>query len=236
MERAGLNPSTVDLIFEGGDQGEAPEDPKPAGPIHFARSLPLTKALEKDVLLAYEMNGERLTHAHGAPLRLIVPGWYAVASVKWLTRIVAIDRQFQGYWQTSDYSYWDNSAGAPECKPITEMLVKSQMAHPQAHENVPKNSQYKIAGAAWSGAAKIATVEVSTDGGDSWQLADITSERNTGVWCLWHFDWQTPKEPCSRVLIARATDEKGNRQPAIHDSNHMTYMINFCLPIPVVVR
>jgi len=236
MERAGVDPSTVDLIFEGGDEGEAPGEIRPPGLIHFSRSVPMSKALDKDVLLAYEMNGERLTPAHGFPLRLIVPGWYAVASVKWLKRILAIDKQFQGYWQTVDYSFWVDNAGVPECKPITEMLVKSQMAYPQAHEKVPANSLYKVAGAAWSGSGKIVKVEVSTDGGESWKLAEITTERKLGVWSLWHYEWHTPKEPGDRVLLSRATDDKGNIQPPAHDIGHMTYMINFCLPIPVQVQ
>jgi DMSO/TMAO reductase YedYZ molybdopterin-dependent catalytic subunit len=236
IERAGINAETVDLMFEGGDVGLAPEEPKPIGSIHFARSLPLKKALDKSVLLAYEMNGERLTSAHGFPLRLIVPGWYAVASVKWLKRIVALDHVFQGYFQTIDYGYWDKSNGEPERKPITEMLVKAQIAHPQLHDTVPKDSKYVVSGAAWSGAGKVVGVELSTDGGASWHGAEISSESSVGMWCLWHYDWQTPKVAGEVVLLARATDEKGNTQAFVHDPDRDNYMINFCLPIPVQVQ
>jgi DMSO/TMAO reductase YedYZ molybdopterin-dependent catalytic subunit len=236
LELAGLNPETVDIVFEGGDFGEAPEEPKPLGEICFSRSLPLQKALEQDVLLAYAMNGEELTLAHGAPLRLIVPGWYAVASVKWLTRITAIAHTFQGYFQTIDYGYWDHSEGVPIRRPITEMLVKALISQPQAHEVIPKNTSYQISGAAWSGTAKIAKVEVSADGGASWGEAKITTEPSTNSWCLWNFAWQSPAEPGEYTLMARATDAGGNTQMAAHDYNRHAYMINFCVPIGVTVR
>ena len=236
LEQAGINPETVDLVFEGGDKGEAPEEPKPLGELYFSRSLPLSKALEQGVLLAYAMNGEELTVAHGAPLRLIVPGWYAVASVKWLTRITAINHTFQGYFQTVDYGFWDKSDGEPIRKPITEMLVKALIAHPQMHENVPANTEYLISGAAWSGSAIVTKVEVSTDHGATWNLATITTEPSTSVWCMRNYAWQTPANPGNRVLLARATDAKGNTQLFEHDYNRHAYMINFCFPIAVSVR
>ncbi len=235
LERAGLNADTVDIVIEGGDAGEGPEEPKPLGDIRFSRSLPIAKAMEDDVLLAYAMNGEDLTVAHGAPVRLIVPGWYAVASVKWLARIVAIDHTFQGYFQTIDYGYWDKSDGEPVRKPITEMLVKALIAHPQLHENVPANSEYLISGAAWSGTAKVKKVEVSTDNGVTWHAAKLTTEASTNAWCHWNFTWKTPGSG-ERTLMARATDALGNTQAAQHDYNRHAYMINFCVPISVTVR
>lgn len=236
LELAGLDPETVDIVFEADDQGEGPEEPKPTGQVRFSRSLPLSKALHPDVLLAYAMNGEELTVAHGAPLRLIVPGWYAVASVKWLTRIVAIDHVFQGYFQTIDYGFWDKSSGEPIRRPVAEMLVKALIAHPQSHETVPKNSTYQISGAAWSGAAKVSTVEISTDNGATWNAATLDTEPSTSVWCLWSYEWQTPAEPGECILMARATDENGNTQLAAHDYDRHAYMINFCIPIAVSVR
>lgn len=236
LERAGLNPETVDIVFDGGDVGEAPEEPKPLGQLCFSRSLPLAKALEKDVLLAYAMNGEELTLQHGAPLRLIVPGWYAVASVKWLTRITAIDHAYQGYFQTVDYGYWDKSEGEPIRKPITEMLVKALIAHPQMHETVPKSDVYEISGAAWSGSAEVTKVEVSTDNGATWNPATLTTTPSTNVWCLWTYEWKTPELPGDYTLLARATDAKGNTQGAAHDYDRHSYMINFVFPIGVSVR
>lgn len=236
LELAGLKPETVDVVFEGGDKGEAPEEPKPLGELFFSRSLPLGKALEQDVLIAYAMNGEELTVAHGAPVRLIVPGWYAVASIKWLTRIIAIDHVFQGYFQTIDYGYWDNDDGEPIRRPITEMLVKALIAHPQSHETVPQNATYQMSGAAWSGSAEITKVEISTDNGVTWNTTTLATEPSTSVWCLWQYKWQTPAEPGEYTLMARATDAKGNTQLTSHDYNRHAYMINFCFPITVTVR
>jgi DMSO/TMAO reductase YedYZ molybdopterin-dependent catalytic subunit len=104
LRRAGLKPSAREVIFEGADRGEIKDPTGPAGTVHYARSLSLQKASE-DVLLVFKMNGALLTPAHGAPLRVIVPGWYGMASVKWLTRIIASAQPYQGYYQTIDYAF-----------------------------------------------------------------------------------------------------------------------------------
>ncbi|MBS1989075.1 MAG: sulfite oxidase [Cyanobacteria bacterium SZAS LIN-3] len=233
VSRAGLLPQTLELVFDGADEGN-PDDSLPS-PISFARSLPLHKALAEDVILAHSMNGERLGAAHGFPLRLIVPGWYAVASVKWLRRIAAIDHKFDGYFQTVDYSYIDRSGPEPVRRPITEMLVKSLIAHPRQGESIAKGKLCEISGAAWSGAGWIARVEVSTNGGASWLEASVDAGGQAGVWTMWRFSWLAPSEPGDSVLMARATDEHGNVQPATHDPDRETYMINFCFPVPVKV-
>src|SRR6476620_1923067 len=105
LERAGLADDVCDIILEGADRGVPKEEPRPPGPISYARSIPKTRAMESDVLIAYQMNGQDLTPDHGYPLRAIVPGHYGMASVKWLTNIIATTQAFQGYWQTSDYAY-----------------------------------------------------------------------------------------------------------------------------------
>jgi DMSO/TMAO reductase YedYZ molybdopterin-dependent catalytic subunit len=145
----GLKDSVREVIFEGADRGEIKEPPGPAGEIHYARSMPLEKANE-DVLLAFKMNGEELTPAHGAPLRLIVPGWYGMASVKWLTRIIASAQPFNGYYQTIDYAYWERGPGAPTLVPITEMQVKAQIARPGFADAVRAGETYHVRGAAWT--------------------------------------------------------------------------------------
>jgi len=103
LERAEMKASATDVIFEGSDQGEIEEPPRPAGEIHYARGVPRDKAL-KDALLAFKMNGGELSPAHGFPVRVIVPGWYGMASVKWLARIVASGQPFTGYFQSIDYA------------------------------------------------------------------------------------------------------------------------------------
>src|SRR5207245_5576015 len=137
------------VILEGADRGIPKEEPKPPGPVSYARSIPRARAMESDVLIAYQMNGRDLTPDHGYPVRAIVPGHYGMASVKWLTNIVAATRPFQGYWQTSDYAYWDDSAGVPIRRPLAEMKLKSQIARPRVYERLEPDHPYTIYGAAW---------------------------------------------------------------------------------------
>src|SRR5262249_49811328 len=111
LDRAGVRAGAVEVILEGADSGEFREDPQAPGPIHCARSLPLEKARQQEVLLAYRMNGAEITAAHGYPLRAVVPGWYGMASVKWLTRLVVSDRPFQGFFQSIDYTYFERRHG-----------------------------------------------------------------------------------------------------------------------------
>src|SRR5713101_5623568 len=121
LKSAELADDVCDLVLEGADRGVPKEEPKPPGPISYARSIPRARAMEPDVLIAYQMNGQDLTPDHGYPLRAVVPGHYGMASVKWLTDIVAATQPFQGYWQTSDYGYWDDSEGIPVRRPLAEM-------------------------------------------------------------------------------------------------------------------
>lgn len=151
----------TEVILTGADEGEIDSPPRPGGKIRYARSVPMAKATD-DVMLAWAKNGADMTPAHGFPLRAIVPGWYGMASVKWLTEIQLTDRPFHGYYQSVDYAYWQRSAREPSLVPITEMQVKAQIARPGPWESVRCGQPYHVRGAAWSG---IARVEVSTDGG-----------------------------------------------------------------------
>ena len=212
------------------------EDPKsPPGELKFARSIPLEKA-RRDVLLAYKMNGEDLPPEHGFPVRAIVPGWYAMASVKWLQRIIVSDRPFTGYYQTIDYAYWQRREDGAELTPLSEMQVKAEIAGPAEGETVPANTSVRVHGAAWTCDAKITKVELSTDGGETWNDAKLLGESNSNAWRLWEFNWQTPSQPGKQTLVARATDSLGRTQPVLHDPDRGTYMINHVLPIEVEVR
>jgi len=235
LERAGLKASAVEVVLEGADSGEIKDEPKPAGAIRFARSLSLEKARDPEVLLAYKMNGAELLPSHGFPLRAIVPGWYAMASVKWLTRITVIDHQFDGYYQTVDYAYWQRRDGLPTRVPISEMLVKSQIARPGMHETVPRNAQYRVYGAAWAGDTDVTKVEVSVDGGGTWSDAQLVGKPVRHAWRLWEYMWHTPLQPGRCTLMSRATDARGNVQPMKHDPDRANYMVNFVLPIDVVI-
>lgn len=237
LDRAGMSADAREVIFEGADRGEpeANGKPVPRGPIHFARSVPVEKAM-RDVLLAYRMNGEPLNLAHGFPLRVIVPGWYAMASVKWLNRIVVSDKEFGGYFQTTDYAFWTREFGDSVRVPITRMQTKAQIAKPQPNERIPNNAHYEIFGAAWCGEAEIRKVEISTNGGTLWNQCTLLGESIPNSWRLWKFAWHTPTSPGPVTLMARATDSLGNSQALEHHHDCAEYMISFCLPIKVEIE
>ena len=232
---AGVKSGAIEVILEGADEGAIAEPPRPGGKIHFARSVPLGKAMD-DVLLAFEMNGEPLSAAHGFPLRAIVPGWYGMASIKWLQRIIVAERPFNGYYQTVDYAFWQRGQAGVALVPITEMQVKAAIARPGLNEVIKAGANYCVGGAAWTGGGEIVKVEVSTDGGVSWESASLGKESRSHAWRLWEFDWQAPSTPGRRILLARATDSRGRIQPNEHDPDRGSYMINHCLPIEVEIR
>jgi DMSO/TMAO reductase YedYZ molybdopterin-dependent catalytic subunit len=235
LDKAGLRDGVVEVVLEGADEGEIKDEPKPPGKIHFARSVPLGKA-RTDVILAHQMNGRPLTEEHGFPVRAVVPGWYGVASVKWLTRIVAVDRPFRGFFQTFDYSTFVRRAGQPVVEPITEMQVKAQPARPTRGEVVPAGKEYRVFGAAWAGEAEVARVEVSTDGGFTWDAARLLDPPAPCAWRRWEYAWQVPGQPGKAVLQARATDSRGRTQPAERDPDRRNYMVTHVLPVEVEVR
>ena len=235
LKRAGLQTDAQEVIFEGADEGPL-EDPKsPRGNVRFARSIPIAKA-RQDALLAYQMNGQELTAEHGFPLRAVIPGWYAMASVKWLERIIVTDKPFNGYYQTLDYAYWTKKGDLAELTPLSEMQVKAQIARPAPGEVVPADSDVRVHGAAWSGGAELTKVEVSTDGGAHWGAAKLLGKSQINAWRLWEFSWRTPAKAGKQTLLARATDSRGRTQPSEHDPDRGTYMINHLLPITVEVR
>ncbi len=235
LRAAGLKEGALEVILEGADKGKIADPPKPAAEIHYARSVPMRKALE-GVLLAYEMNGEPLTPAHGFPLRAIVPGWYGMAAVKWLQRIIVSERAFNGYYQTVDYAFWQRDDAGVHLVPITEMQVKSSIARPGINEVIRAGTNYKVAGAAWTAEAEIVKVELSTDGGTSWEMASLGTEKARNSWQLWEYDWTVPSTPGRRILLARATDSRGRTQPMERDPDRGSYEINHCLPIEVEIR
>jgi DMSO/TMAO reductase YedYZ molybdopterin-dependent catalytic subunit len=235
LERAGLADEACELVLEGADRGVPKEEPKPPGTISYARSIPRKRALGPDVLLAYAMNGQELTLDHGYPLRAIVPGHYGMASVKWLTDIIATTQPFQGYWQTSDYAYWDDSNGTPVRRPIAEMRLKSQIARPRVYETLEPEQSYTIFGAAWAGDTHVTEIWVSLDGGSSWVRGDFLDPISRHAWRRWKYDWITPRQPGRYTLLARAKSEDQRVQPDNHDPNFGSYVIDHPLPIEVFV-
>jgi DMSO/TMAO reductase YedYZ molybdopterin-dependent catalytic subunit len=235
LEKAGLFDDATEIVFEGADRGTPKEKPIPPEPISYARSLLRAKALSADVLVVYQMNGQDLPQDHGYPVRLIVPGHYGMASVKWLTRIYAMCETFKGYWQTSDYAYWHPVDGKPVRLPLCEMGVKSQIARPSMYEVVPGGRPYRIFGACWCGDAEVKDIEVSTDGGASWAVAEFLDAPLRFAWRRFQSIWQVPAQSGRYELMARATDSNGQQQPVQHDPNFGTYVIHHPFAIEVFV-
>ncbi|WFU47713.1 sulfite oxidase [Sinorhizobium terangae] len=217
LERAGLRPGATELTFRGADGGLV--DGHDA-PIRFERGLGFDQIRETGALLAYEMNGEPLSSPHGYPLRLIVPGWYAVASVKWLTEIVVSDKPCEAYHQTEKYWYEWVRNGNDERAPVTLMNVRALIASPDQGESLPRG-ETAIRGVAWSGAGSICRVEVSLNGGP-WHEARLVGERRPGAWQWWELITRLDRIGPLAVR-ARATDMTGRIQPERAEWNRMGY-------------
>jgi DMSO/TMAO reductase YedYZ molybdopterin-dependent catalytic subunit len=235
LERVELDDGACEIVLEGVDHGIPAEEPKPPGPISYSRSVPREKAVRPEVLIAYQMNGRDLSDDHGYPVRAIVPGHYGMASVKWLTRITAVREPFQGYWQTSDYAYWDTLDAHPVRRPLAEIQLKSAIARPRVYETLLPDQECTVFGAAWAGEREVTEIAVSTDGGHVWTAAQFLDPVRRHAWRRWKFDWLTPKKPGKYTLLARAKDAHGNVQPAQHDWNYGSYVIEHILPIDVFV-
>jgi len=232
LRRAGIKSNAVDIVFVGADRGQG----KDGENLQFLRSIPVEKARDPDVLLAHEMNGQQLPVNHGFPLRAVVPGWFGVASVKWLERIVVSDKRFLSYFQSIDYSIWDRHGGIARMQPITEIQVKSIVAMPAAGESLAANQEVTVRGAAWSGDADVVKVEFSADGGTSWKQATLIDEPTKHAWRRWESRWRTPSRPGRVELLCRATDAAGNEQPTKRDDDRRNYMINHLVPVTVDIR
>jgi DMSO/TMAO reductase YedYZ molybdopterin-dependent catalytic subunit len=154
------------------------------------------------------MNGEPLTRAHGAPLRLVVPGWYGMAAVKWLKEIRVLTRPFSGHFQTERYVYLDE-AGTPQGTPVREMRVRALICLPGDGDALGAGAA-RIEGIAWSGAARVVEVQVSTDGGRSWAPARLDAQEGGSV--RWSLEWSPPGAG-GYEIVARARDATGAMQP-----------------------
>jgi DMSO/TMAO reductase YedYZ molybdopterin-dependent catalytic subunit len=228
---AGVKPGAREIVFEGADRGTEPDHP---APMHFSRSLPLAKALDPDTLIALRMNGEWLDQNHGAPMRLFVPGWYGVASVKWLRAMRVIDEVYPGYFQTSKYSV-DRATGSGKRRvPLGPGVVKSEILQPAANAKLSCGTN-RIAGIAWAGEQRIEAVDVSTDDGLTWQPARLKGLQQPYSWCQWECLWAV-NTPGKYKLMARARAETGEAQPFEYDANNLGYLINVVSPRAVLVR
>jgi DMSO/TMAO reductase YedYZ molybdopterin-dependent catalytic subunit len=231
LDRAGVQPGAVEVVCEGCDRGSEADHPEP---MYFARSLPLAKALDPDTLLATRMNGELLEPSHGFPVRLLVPGWYGVASVKWLRRIEVVDRPFRGYYQTVKYTVQRRSGQGTETAIVQAMALKSEILRPHDGDVLGVGTN-RLFGVAWAGEEAIARVEVSTDGGRTWADAELIGPRARYSWTLWEYLWEVA-EAGRYALLARAVSASGKVQPAQHDPLCGGYQIHFSRPTHVQVE
>jgi DMSO/TMAO reductase YedYZ molybdopterin-dependent catalytic subunit len=212
LEQAGVSTDAVEVICEGADRGTEPDHPEP---MTFARGLPLQKALHRDTLLALRMNGEPLTPSHGFPLRLIVPGWYGVASVKWLTRLEVARVPFRGYFQTVKYTIQKQTDDGPQAEAIQGQGVKSEIVRPFAGEALSLGKQ-RVFGLAWAGEEAVARVELSSDGGQTWHETELLGPFAPYSWTMWESLWEV-QSPGAYELLSRATSAGGRVQPREHD-------------------
>jgi DMSO/TMAO reductase YedYZ molybdopterin-dependent catalytic subunit len=207
LERAGIASDAVEVVFRGADhgvQGDVDQD--------YERSLTVDELRRPEVMLVHSMNGRPLEPQHGFPLRLIVPGWYGMTSVKWLTAITAVRRPFRGYQQVDTYLYKQNDDDPGE--PVDRMRVRALMVPPGDPEFFSRSrlasaGPIEIVGRAWSGVAPISRVEVGVDG--VWSDAKLGPPAKDFAWRGWSYTW--PATAGDHVISCRAADEAGNVQP-----------------------
>jgi DMSO/TMAO reductase YedYZ molybdopterin-dependent catalytic subunit len=173
---------------------------------------------------------------HGFPLRTIVPGWYGMASVKWLTRIVVSDRPYNGFFQSLDYSIYERRQDLVTVTPLTQMQVKSIIVSPTAMQRIATNTMTRVHGAAWTGESEIRRVEVSADAGRTWANAELIGNARAHCWRHWQFMWRSAAQAGRVTLMARATDARGHTQPIERDPDRRNYMINHIQPVVVDVQ
>jgi sulfane dehydrogenase subunit SoxC len=230
LQEAGIAEAAVDVVFTGADHGierGLEQD--------YQRALPVTEALREDVLLAYEMNGAPLPPQHGAPLRLVVPGWYGMAHVKWLRRITLVAEPFDGF-QMRAYRLRDtpDEPGVPVTRTEPRaLLVPPGFPDFMSRRRVVRSGPVRIEGRAWSGWAPVSKVEVSIDGGDTWEPADLERAQASHGWARWTWTWQS--ELGSYVLACRATDASGRTQPLGQRWSRGGFANNTIQRVPVTV-
>jgi sulfane dehydrogenase subunit SoxC len=234
LEEAGVLDDAVEVVFSGHDRGID------AGSEHdYERSLSLADALREEVLLAYAMNGQPLPPQHGFPLRLVVPDWYGMASVKWLRKITAIDEPFSGVQQALKYRY--KQSGDDPGAPVTRKRPRALMVPPGIPEFLSRKRRVRagktlVEGRAWSGFGPVERVEFSSDGGHTWEDAQLGEPLGPYAWRPWSYEWNA-REPGEYELCVRATDASGKTQPTDGDEtwNHGGYGVNAIQRVVVVV-
>jgi DMSO/TMAO reductase YedYZ molybdopterin-dependent catalytic subunit len=229
LRAAGVSAATREIFLIGADAGPVEAAQATLG---YVRSMPIAAALDPHVLLAYAMNGEALSPEHGYPLRLIVPGWYGMAAVKWITRLEASPEPFRGFYQHDRYVLRDEQRLDQEPEPLTTMAVRSLICQPAERDPLTAGT-IVVRGVAWSGEAAIARVEFSADGGRTWAEAEFTGDAGRFAWRPWQYVWHAA--PGSTSLMSRAYDAAGNTQPDVALWNTLGYANNAMQSVSVTV-
>jgi DMSO/TMAO reductase YedYZ molybdopterin-dependent catalytic subunit len=230
LQAAGLKENVTTLVMEGADQGYVAAA---GAAVRYQRSLSPKQAQHPNTLLAYAMNGDALPPEHGFPVRMLVAGWYGMASVKWVTRITATQEPFRGFYQVDRYVMAHPERGETAVTPLEAMRVRSIITDPTAGARIARG-QRLVRGAAWSGAAPVSRVEVSVDGGRQWQPAQLISPAERYAWRRWEFPWQATT-PGDVDLRSRAFDDAGNSQPVEPEWNKLGYANNAIQVVAVTV-
>jgi len=234
LREAGVLPGAVDVAFTGADHGierGVEQD--------YTRGLRLADAMDGEVLLADEMNGAPLPPQHGAPVRLVAPGWYGMAQVKWLQRVTVLDRSFDGFQNATAYRF---KQGDEAGEPVTRILPRALMVPPgfpdfMSRVRIVDSGRHLLTGRTWSGWGPITGVEVSTDGGATWGDAALDPADPGGRWAWrkWSYEWAAVTEGPTE-LLCRATDQLGQVQPVEQPWNRQGMANNMVQHIPVLVR
>jgi DMSO/TMAO reductase YedYZ molybdopterin-dependent catalytic subunit len=231
LREAGVGPHAVDVIFEGADhgtQGGVEQD--------YERSLSVADAMHDDVMLAYAINGVPLPPQHGYPLRLVVPGWYGMTNVKWLRRMTVVDEPFDGFQM---HAYRLRTGPDDPGVPVTRMRTRALMEPPGfpdffSRRRIVETGRVLVRGRAWSGWGPITGVDVSVDGGATWEPASMGSAGDASTWRAWSFEWTAV--PGDHVLRCRATDAAGTTQPIEDHWNQGGYENTTPQRVEVTVR
>lgn len=216
LDKAGIRAGALEVAFDGLDKGTLPTVPD------YVKTLPVDKARDEEVMVAYEMNGEPIPLLNGFPLRLVVPGWYATYWVKALENIEVLDKPFEGFWMSKAYKIPQNATGselpdhlATNLVPINRICIHSIFVRPGEGEPLVAGKPFPVEGVATDGGGNIQRVEVSTDGGTQWFPAKLDESLGRYSWRRWRFEW-TPPRPGNYTLKVRAENAAGEKQKDDH--------------------
>lgn len=223
LKRAGARDAGRFVVMNGGD--------RPVGTMpDFVRQVPMAKALDPDTLVAYEMNGQPIPPVHGFPLRAIVPGWEGAYAVKWLTHLQVSERESDSFWVATGYRFPVRrvapgaAVDAKDMAPLTGLAVKSLITTPLDGAKVARGT-IAVGGFAWAGEHDVAKVDVSVDQGVTWQPARLTGEQARYTWRRFEYAFDATR-PESYLIMSRATDSRGQTQPAVPHWNPSGYLWN----------